>query len=163
MYGTYFCYIMTIDEAYWIVFTWMFQDFLESEGIVVNDPEGIPTDPYINRRAEAAALRTYNTPSAFDKLKQFKELDRKVLRFFCVWDDRDSMFGEIRPFVVHVSLRLKILYMLVDFYAVSFFFFFITNMVQILFYLFFKNPQKSKKCLKINGLHLFTSVYHTYN
>lgn len=80
------------------------KDFLESEGIVVNDSESIPTDPYINRRAEAAALRTYNTPSAFDKLKQFKELDRKVLRFFCVWDDRDSMFGEIRPFVIHYYL-----------------------------------------------------------
>jgi len=53
---------------------------------------------------EAAALRTYNTKTAFDKLKQFKELDRKVLRFYCVWDDRDAMFGEMRPFVVHYYL-----------------------------------------------------------
>jgi len=80
------------------------KDFLESEGIVVEEPKQIPSDPYITKRAEAAALRTYDTPSAFDKLKQFKELDRKVLRFFCMWDDRDNMFGEMRPFVIHYYL-----------------------------------------------------------
>lgn len=76
--------------------------------MVVNDPEDSPTDPYIERRKEAAALRTYNTPSSFDKLKQFMELDRKVLRFYCIWDDQDSMFGESRPFVIHVSLHINI-------------------------------------------------------
>lgn len=80
------------------------RNFLESEGMVVNDPEDSPTDPYIERRKEAAALRTYNTPSSFDKLKQFMELDRKVLRFYCIWDDQDSMFGESRPFVIHYYL-----------------------------------------------------------
>jgi len=80
------------------------KDFLESEGQVVNGPEQIPVDPYITRRAEKAALRTFNTPSAFDKLRQFKELDRKVLRLFCVWDDRDQMFGEMRAFVLHYYL-----------------------------------------------------------
>ena len=79
------------------------QDFLESEGIIVNPPESMPTDPYIERRKKAAALRTYTTPPAFDKLKQFLELDRKVLRFFCMWDDRSNMFGEMRPFVIPVS------------------------------------------------------------
>ncbi len=69
----------------------------------MNQPETTPLDPYITKRAEAAALRTYDTPSSFDKLKQFKELDRKVLRFFCVWDDRDAMFGEMRSFIIHVS------------------------------------------------------------
>ena len=48
-------------------------------------------------------MRTYKTPSDFDKLRQFLEMDRKVLRFFVVWDDRDSMFGEMRKFVLHVS------------------------------------------------------------
>ncbi|CAL1533193.1 unnamed protein product [Lymnaea stagnalis] len=80
------------------------KDFLESEGIVVNEPEFIPPDPYIQKRADTVTLRTYTTQSAFDKLKQFKELDRKVLRFYCVWDDRDSMFGEMRPFVLHYYL-----------------------------------------------------------
>ncbi|KAK0042970.1 EF-hand domain-containing protein 1-like isoform X2 [Biomphalaria pfeifferi] len=80
------------------------KDFLESEGIEVNEAEFIPTDTYIQKRADAVALRTYTTQSAFDKLKQFKELDRKVLRFYCVWDDRDSMFGEMRPFLLHYYL-----------------------------------------------------------
>ncbi|KAJ8322048.1 hypothetical protein KUTeg_000519 [Tegillarca granosa] len=80
------------------------RDYLESEGMIVNDPEGMPTDPYIERRKDAAALRTYKTASAFDKLKQFMELDRKVLRFYCVWDDTGNMFGEKRPFVIHYYL-----------------------------------------------------------
>lgn len=80
------------------------KDFLESEGIIVNTPESIPVDPYIDRRRKAAALRTYTTPPAFDKLKQFLELDRKVLRFFAMWDDRSEMFGEHRPFVIHYYL-----------------------------------------------------------
>lgn len=70
----------------------------------VNPSEEMPTDPYIERRKDAAALRTYQTPSAFDKTKQFLEMDRKVLRFYCVWDDRDNMFGETRPYVIHVSI-----------------------------------------------------------
>lgn len=80
------------------------KDFLESEGIVVNAPDQIPEDPYLATRTKAAEIKKYNTPSSFDKLKQFLELDRKVLRFFCVWDDRDAMFGEMRPFILHVSI-----------------------------------------------------------
>ena len=38
-----------------------------------------------------------------DKLRKFLELDRKVLRFYCIWDDRDQMFGEVRRFILHVS------------------------------------------------------------
>ncbi|KAK3580258.1 hypothetical protein CHS0354_012787 [Potamilus streckersoni] len=79
-------------------------NFLESEGIIVNPPEQLPKDPYVEKRKEAAALRTYNTPSSFDRQKQFLEMDRKVLRFFCIWDDRDAMFGEMRPFVIHYYL-----------------------------------------------------------
>lgn len=80
------------------------KNFLESEGIVVELPEQIPKDPYIEQRTEAMALRTYKTPSSFDKLKQFIELDGKVLRFYAVWDDRDNMFGEIRPVIIHYYL-----------------------------------------------------------
>ncbi|ESO86018.1 hypothetical protein LOTGIDRAFT_195429 [Lottia gigantea] len=80
------------------------QDFLESEGIIVNPSESLPTDPYIEKRKAASALKTYSTPSSFDKSRQFLELDRKVLRFFCLWDDKDSMFGEMRPFIVHYYL-----------------------------------------------------------
>lgn len=29
----------------------------------------------------------------------------KVLRFFCVWDDRGGLFGDRRPYVVHYYLE----------------------------------------------------------
>ena len=69
----------------------------------MNSPTSIPQDPYIGKRTKEAELKTFQTPSSFDKLKQFMEMDRKVLRLFCQWDDRDNMFGEMRPFVLHVS------------------------------------------------------------
>ncbi|XP_073481249.1 EF-hand domain-containing protein 1 isoform X1 [Aquarana catesbeiana] len=78
------------------------KDFLESEGIELNPMEGIPTDPYTELRKQPQ--RTYNTPSDFDRLKQFLTMDRKVLRFFSLWDDSDSMFGEARPVIIHYYL-----------------------------------------------------------
>ena len=78
---------------------------MESEGIEVN-PRGNepPQDPYTDNRIKASALRTYKTKSDFDKLRQFIDMDRKVLRFYAVWDDRDAMFGEMREFLLHVSI-----------------------------------------------------------
>ena len=75
------------------------RNFMESEGMDLNPPEGCPSDPYTQRRR--APQYTFQTPAAFDKLKQFLEMDRKVLRFYCVWDDRENMFGEMRKFVLH--------------------------------------------------------------
>ncbi|XP_078584990.1 EF-hand domain-containing protein 1-like [Branchiostoma floridae x Branchiostoma japonicum] len=80
------------------------QDYLESEGIELNGPSSMPADPYNHHRVESAKLQMFKTPSDFDKLKQFLTMDRKVLRFYCVWDDRDQMFGEMRPFVLHYYL-----------------------------------------------------------
>lgn len=77
-------------------------DFMESEGLVINPPEATPKDPYTQNRK--LPLRTFTTKSDFDKLKKFLTLDRKVLRFYCIWDDRDSMFGEMRPFILHFFL-----------------------------------------------------------
>ena len=39
-----------------------------------------------------------------DKLDQFLKYDRKVLRFYMAWDDRRSLYGELRPFVLHYYL-----------------------------------------------------------
>lgn len=77
-------------------------DFMESEGLIISSPESTPSDPYTESRKQP--LRSYTTPSDFDKLKKFLKLDRKVLRFYCVWDDRDAMFGQMRPFVLHYFL-----------------------------------------------------------
>lgn len=32
------------------------------------------------------------------------KLDRKVLRFYAMWDDRDAMFGEVRKYLIHYYL-----------------------------------------------------------
>lgn len=78
------------------------KDFLESEGVTIAQPEEIPADPYTASRKQP--LRSYTTPSDFDKLKKFLELDRSVLRFYAMWDDRDAMFGEIRKYLIHYFL-----------------------------------------------------------
>lgn len=73
------------------------QEYMRSEGIDLNGPKEKVSDPYLLSRRQP--LHAYVTPSEYDKLKQFLELDRKVLRFYCVWDDRDSMFGEMKQHV----------------------------------------------------------------
>ncbi|XP_029641015.1 EF-hand domain-containing protein 1-like [Octopus sinensis] len=80
------------------------RNFLESEGIEVNESEEVPVDPYIDNRRKANLQKTYIAPSEFDKLKQFLEMDRKVLRFYCIWDDSKNMFGEIKEYIVHYYL-----------------------------------------------------------
>ncbi|XP_075056583.1 EF-hand domain-containing protein 1 isoform X2 [Mixophyes fleayi] len=78
------------------------QDFLESEGIELNPPEEIPPDYYTRSRKQPDY--TSVTKSDFDKLQQFLTMDRKVLRFFSLWDDSESMFGETLPVIVHYYL-----------------------------------------------------------
>ncbi|XP_056151069.1 EF-hand domain-containing protein 1 [Lampris incognitus] len=78
------------------------QQFLESEGIIVNDPEPTPVDPYISSRTQPKP--SYVTTSDFDQLHKFLTMDRKVLRFFALWDDSDSLYGETRPVTIKYHL-----------------------------------------------------------
>ncbi|XP_032998581.1 EF-hand domain-containing protein 1 isoform X1 [Lacerta agilis] len=78
------------------------ETFLESQGIELNPPERMIFDPYTELRK--MPLRTYVTPSDFDQLKQFLAFDKKVLRFYAMWDDTESMFGENRRFIIHYYL-----------------------------------------------------------
>ena len=100
---------------------------MASEGIVLNQPEECPIDLYSMSREQPH--RSYKTPSQFDKLKQFIELDRKVLRFYCIWDDSDKMFGEIRPCVSNLFNVLTLLiysnliHLLLRFFLFSFSFY----------------------------------------
>ena len=64
----------------------------------------MPKDPYIEKRKQISELKTYKTKTDYDKLKQFLQMDRKVLRFYAVWDDRQTTFGELRPFVIQYYL-----------------------------------------------------------
>lgn len=78
------------------------QVFLESQGIELNPPEKMVLDPYTELRKQP--LRKYVTPSDFDQLKQFLTFDKQVLRFYAIWDDTDSLFGECRKYVIHYYL-----------------------------------------------------------
>ncbi|XP_023567655.1 EF-hand domain-containing protein 1 isoform X2 [Octodon degus] len=78
------------------------QAFLESQGIELNPPEKMALDPYTELRKQP--LRKYVTPSDFDQLKRFLTFDKQVLRFYAIWDDTDSMFGECQNYVIHYYL-----------------------------------------------------------
>ncbi|XP_073938061.1 EF-hand domain-containing protein 1 isoform X3 [Castor canadensis] len=78
------------------------QVFLESQGIELNPPEKMVLDPYTELRKQP--VRKYVTPSDFDQLKQFLTYDKQVLRFYAIWDDTDSMFGECRTYIIHYYL-----------------------------------------------------------
>ncbi|XP_008311337.1 EF-hand domain-containing protein 1 isoform X1 [Cynoglossus semilaevis] len=73
--------------------------FMESEGIILNDPESIPEDPYIKRREMPQPCHT--KPAENDPMHLFLTMDRKVLRFFALWDDDD---GETRPVTIQFYL-----------------------------------------------------------
>lgn len=75
----------------------------ETEGIVLNSPEKMPMDPHQESRVRPVRQMPVVAEKR-DKLKRFLEKDRKVLRFYCIWDDRHSMFGELREFVLHYHL-----------------------------------------------------------
>jgi len=70
--------------------------------IKMGEPENLPVDPYTESRREAD--RTTQTKSDFDKLNRFLKLDRKVLMFHAAYDDRDSLFGDLRLFIFHYYL-----------------------------------------------------------
>ena len=81
------------------------RNFLTKLGVRVADPIVAPQDPYSRIRdvhdGSQNPLRPYER---VDTLRQFLEHDRQVLRFDCVWDDRDTKFGELRRFKLHYYL-----------------------------------------------------------
>ena len=73
----------------------------ESEGIDLREGEpSTPQDPYSHDRKMRMRPHTYVTPPQWDKLRQFLHMDRQVLRFFVVRDDRDELYGELRKYVL---------------------------------------------------------------
>ncbi|TPX38933.1 hypothetical protein SeMB42_g02286 [Synchytrium endobioticum] len=73
----------------------------ETQGITLNQPEEMPLDPYQQSRQRVPRNLSHRADEKHNRLRRFLENDRKVLRFYCIWDDRDSMFGELREFVLH--------------------------------------------------------------
>merc|ERR1719440_1576433 len=105
------------------------KSFLQGLGIEVGEDQAVPTDPYTMTREDMKMQITRNqkyfhprcadddlirnmearigcssTLLEPDKLDQFLKYDRKVLRFYLAWDDRKSLYGELRPFVMHYYL-----------------------------------------------------------
>lgn len=79
--------------------------FLTKLGAKVGDMKDTPDDPYSRLREEndqsMQPLRPYER---LDKLKQFLEHDRHVLRFHAEWNDTTAMFGDNRALMIHYFL-----------------------------------------------------------
>ncbi|KAK2856154.1 hypothetical protein Q5P01_004889 [Channa striata] len=78
------------------------KEFMESEGMLVNDPEPMPKDPYSEHRK--TPLPSFTTSSEFDAMYNFLTMDRKVLRFFALWDDSHSLYGDKNPVTIQYYL-----------------------------------------------------------
>lgn len=77
------------------------REYMLSQGLVMADKEQMPADPYIQQRQwKQQTSLTTKTPSADDKLRRFLEYDGKILKFKALWDDRDSEYGDIRPYEI---------------------------------------------------------------
>ncbi|OBS72185.1 hypothetical protein A6R68_13237 [Neotoma lepida] len=81
------------------------KNFLKKIGIKLNPPGSCPVDPYMKMRRENLEFVDPFRPYHFcDTLKQFLQFDGKVLRFFCLWDDSSSLFGDRRELILHYFL-----------------------------------------------------------
>ncbi|KAI9105373.1 hypothetical protein DFS34DRAFT_6512 [Phlyctochytrium arcticum] len=81
------------------------RDFLQSLSFHVPPNGGFPLDPYTVVRDELKSrMRATRPRPPQTSLKKFLENDRRVLRFYCVWDDTNSVFGDLRQMVVHYYL-----------------------------------------------------------
>ncbi|XP_076963645.1 EF-hand domain-containing family member C2 [Callospermophilus lateralis] len=81
------------------------KNFLKKIGVKLNPPGHCPEDPYMKvRREKLDCVDPFRPYESFDTLKQFLQYDGKVLRFFCLWDDSDSLFGDRRELILHYFL-----------------------------------------------------------
>lgn len=81
------------------------REFMSSNGLPVGADCLAPSDPYETVRLELSARMKPTRPYApKTALKRFLENDRHVLRFYCVWDDTNSMFGDVRHMTIHYFL-----------------------------------------------------------
>jgi len=78
------------------------QNWYVKKGVQLCEPEKLPVDRYTQSRSPID--RRQKTKSDFDNLSRFLKLNRKVLLFDAVYDDRDSLFGDLRQFIFHYYL-----------------------------------------------------------
>lgn len=93
--------------------------FYDSLGIDIGAPEELPVDAFSAKHTKkhfdnfgkkTNPLKTFMEASlgkpmgvVVDNVRKFLENDRKVLRFYCLWND-PSLYGESRPYVLHYFL-----------------------------------------------------------
>ncbi|XP_053404745.1 EF-hand domain-containing family member C2-like [Mercenaria mercenaria] len=81
------------------------RNFMRKLGVRMPDKVDAPSDPYSNyRKAMDESMQPLRPYEKHDTLKQFLDHDRHVLRFYCYWDDTESMFGDPREMVLHYFL-----------------------------------------------------------
>lgn len=81
------------------------RSFLTNLGVRVGESFAAPVDPYsATRKALSESMQPCKPFEKHDTLGQFLANDRKVLRFYCVWDDTESAFGDRRYLVLHYFL-----------------------------------------------------------
>merc|ERR1711939_159319 len=101
--------------------------FFQENGLELGDPEDYPYNPFDaqytvmkQKEVENRGMSSVKTDDLMhwteamlgkptnlineDKLAQFLKYDRRVLRFYCMWDDTPSLYGEVRRFVLHYYL-----------------------------------------------------------
>ncbi|CAG7722699.1 unnamed protein product [Allacma fusca] len=72
-------------------------DFYESEGIILNCPEVIPKDPYIDQRILSLQRKPHAPKNICNDIRyKFLQYGNKALKFCCVWDDREASYGRLR-------------------------------------------------------------------
>ncbi|KAK2952068.1 putative flagellar protofilament ribbon protein rib74 [Blattamonas nauphoetae] len=82
------------------------KNFFRKTGRQLSEPEPWPVDVWEENAAATKPRARQTTTKDPDKqaLRQFILNDRKVLRFFCVWDDRNEAYGDLRQFVLQYYL-----------------------------------------------------------
>lgn len=83
------------------------REMLEADGKEVPENSTIPDDAHrvrMQKTVEMAKHHPKPTAKGLAELRKFFDNDRKVLRFYAVWDDTKSLYGDNLPYVVHYYL-----------------------------------------------------------
>ncbi|CAH1403259.1 unnamed protein product [Nezara viridula] len=80
--------------------------WLESQGIELDQPEDMPIDPYSQKRGVINNVQQRVTPNVDeDKLKKFLDYDKRILRFYAVWDRRMEENGSLEKYKIYYYLQ----------------------------------------------------------
>lgn len=64
----------------------------------------IANNLFVSRFQLKKSMQPLRPYERHDTLKQFLDHDRKVLRFYCFWDDSQSIYVDLRELILHYFL-----------------------------------------------------------